>query len=122
MFQLDGGIIKYAQTVNEQGEQNKFKGVNFVFDERLLERISEDVVANCHQCHQPFDVHKNCKNDACQILFVQCKSCETIYDSCCSVVCADFIKLPKAERTELRKTTVFNGTVFGRSRYNVSLL
>ena len=122
VFQLDGGIIKYAQTVNEQGEQNKFKGVNFVFDERLGERISEDVVANCHQCHQPCDVHKNCKNDACHILFIQCKSCETTYDSCCSIECSDFVKLPEVEQTELRKTAVFNGTKFGKSRYKVSLL
>jgi UPF0176 protein len=117
VFQLDGGIIQYAQKVKESGERNKFKGVNFVFDERLGERISEDVVAACHLCGAPCDTHKNCANDPCHILFIQCESCGQKYNECCSDQCADFITLPEAEQLERRKTEIFNGTKFGKTRF-----
>ena len=42
---LKGGIIDYAHQVKEKGLENKFKGKNFVFDERLGERISEEIIA-----------------------------------------------------------------------------
>ena len=121
VFQLDGGIIQYAQKVKETGEQNKFKGVNFVFDERLGERISEDVVATCHSCNKPYDMHKNCANNSCQILFIQCKSCAEKYNDCCSEECSNFIKLPKPEQLERRATTVFNGAKFGKARFSARL-
>jgi UPF0176 protein len=40
VFQLNGGIIEYARQVKDQNLENKFIGKNFVFDERLGERIS----------------------------------------------------------------------------------
>jgi UPF0176 protein len=120
VFQLDGGIIQYAKKVKEDGMKNKFKGVNFVFDERLGERISDDIVANCHQCGAPCDSHKNCANDACHLLFIQCPNCATQYNNCCSLKCTDFIKLPEEEQKTLRKTEVFNGSKFGKGRFDVA--
>ncbi len=117
VFQLDGGIIQYAKQVKEKGLKNKFKGVNFVFDERLGERISDEIVAKCHQCGQPCDTHKNCANDACHLLFIQCEDCAAQQHSCCSQKCADFIQLPHEEQTLRRKTETFNGTKFGKGRY-----
>ena len=117
VFQLDGGIIQYAKQVKESGIKNKFKGVNFVFDERLGERISDDIVAHCHQCGAPCDSHKNCANDACHLLFIQCPNCAVQYNNCCSVECTNFIKLPEDEQKILRKTAVFNGTKFGKGRF-----
>ena len=117
VYQLDGGIIEYARQVNQLGLKNKFIGKNFVFDERMGERISEEVIASCHLCGKPCDTHINCANDACHILFIQCEECAEKYHNCCSHKCADFIQLPEEERTELRKTEVFNGTKFGKGRY-----
>ena len=117
VFQLDGGIIQYARQVKAQGLANKFIGVNFVFDERLGERISDDVVANCHQCGKPCDVHKNCANDACHLLFIQCDDCTTKFSDCCSTKCRDFKALPTETQLILRKTEEFNGTRFGKGRY-----
>jgi UPF0176 protein len=117
VFQLDGGIIQYARQAKEQGLKNKFIGVNFVFDERLGERISDDVVANCHQCGKPCDAHKNCANDACHLLFIQCEACATKYADCCSTKCREFTELPTEEQLILRKTEEFNGTRFGKGRY-----
>lgn len=117
VFQLEGGIIKYAHDAHEQGLPNLFIGKNFVFDERLGERISEDIIAHCHQCGTVCDDHTNCANDACHILFIQCPSCAAKFDGCCSQKCADFIKLPKEERLILQKTEVFNGSKFSKGRY-----
>jgi len=117
VFQLEGGIIEYARQVNEKGLPNKFKGKNFVFDERMGERISEEVISHCHQCGDACDTHVNCANEACHILFIQCKNCATKYEDTCSKVCQNFIKLPKEERDLLKATMQFNGTKFGKGRY-----
>ncbi|MDP4822183.1 MAG: rhodanese-related sulfurtransferase, partial [Saprospiraceae bacterium] len=60
VYMVDGGIIEYARQCEEQGLPNKFIGKNFVFDERMGERISEVIVAHCHQCGEPCDTHVNC--------------------------------------------------------------
>ena len=51
LFQLEGGIIEYAEG-KKTNLENKFKGKNFVFDQRMAERISEDIISSCHQCGQ----------------------------------------------------------------------
>ncbi len=102
--QLHGGIIDYTRQLNENKElENKFIGKNFVFDERRGERISEDVISNCHQCGKPCDSHVNCKNENCNLLFLQCSTCKDKYENCCSVECIEIVKLPEDERRELRK-------------------
>ncbi len=121
VFQLDGGIIEYTRQVENEGLKNKFKGKNFVFDERLGERISPEIISNCHQCGKPADTHTNCANDPCHILFIQCEECKTKYDNCCSVKCQDFIQLPEEEQRIKRITEVFNGTKFGKARYRVDV-
>jgi len=78
VFHLEGGIIHYANTVKEKGIENKFLGKNFVFDERLGERIGEQVIARCHQCGKPCDLHKNCRNPGCHLLFIQCDECDAV--------------------------------------------
>lgn len=103
VFQLEGGIIEYARQVNEKKLDNKFIGKNFVFDERLGERISNDVISVCHQCGDPCDDHTNCKNDGCHLLFIQCKSCAEKFEGCCSTECKDIVKLPVEEQQKLRK-------------------
>lgn len=117
VYQLEGGIIEYARQTEQNGLENKFIGKNFVFDERLGERISEDVIAKCHQCGKVCDNHANCANDACHILFIQCEECATVYEACCSLKCKDFNKLSEEERIALRKQIAFNGTKFGKGRY-----
>lgn len=117
VYQIEGGIIEYARQVEQLGLENKFKGKNFVFDERMGERISDEIISRCHQCGNPCDDHVNCKNDACHILFIQCAECAEKYQSCCSVKCKDFNTLPAAERDKLKTTIEFNGTKFGKGRY-----
>ncbi len=116
VFQLEGGIIKYAREVREQGLENKFIGKNFVFDERLGERITPDVIAVCHQCGQPCDDHTNCKNDGCHLLFIQCKSCAAKYNGCCSEECKNIIELPVEKQKEIRKGINKGRQVFKKGR------
>lgn len=118
VYMVDGGIIEYARQCEQDGLENKFVGKNFVFDERLGERISDEVIARCHQCGKPCDDHVNCANDACHILFIQCSECATKYMDCCSVKCQEFMELPAEERDQLRTKVRFNGTTFGKGRYN----
>ncbi len=101
VFQLDGGIIEYARRAKEEGLPVKFIGKNFVFDDRLGERITEDVIARCHQCGAPCDTHTNCANDACHLLFIQCNSCAEKMEGCCSDACVAELHLPAEERARL---------------------
>ncbi|HMV44249.1 MAG TPA: rhodanese-related sulfurtransferase [Leptospiraceae bacterium] len=107
--QLLGGIISYAREVKELGLESKFKGKNFVFDERLGERISEEVISHCHQCGKKSDRHVNCKNDACHLLFIQCEECSKEYEGCCSIECRDVSRLPEEEQIRLRKEKAKSG-------------
>lgn len=116
VYQLNGGIIEYTRQAAQQGLTNKFTGKNFVFDERLGERISDDVIARCHQCGAPSDHHTNCANEACHLLFIQCPDCATAYEGCCSDACREFMHLPEEVQKEERKHRNFHGTFFSKSR------
>ena len=116
VYQLNGGIIEYARQVQEQGLENKFIGKNFVFDERLGERITSDIIAQCHQCGQPCDDHTNCKNDGCHLLFIQCSTCAEKYNHCCSAECMEIIALPEETQRQLRAGINKGRQVFKKGR------
>jgi UPF0176 protein len=116
VFHLEGGIINYAQQVKEKGMESQFIGKNFVFDDRLGERITEDILAICHQCGKPADTHVNCANEGCHLLFIQCEECKTKYAGCCSTTCYDFNQLPEEERKVLRKGIDKGRNVFNKSK------
>jgi UPF0176 protein len=103
VYHLEGGIIHYANTVREQGLENKFRGKNFVFDDRMGERITREVIATCHQCGRPADAHTNCRNEGCHLLFIQCAECAASYEGCCSTDCQTVIHLTAEEQEVLRK-------------------
>jgi UPF0176 protein len=116
VFHLEGGIINYARQVKEKNLQSRFIGKNFVFDERLGERITEDVIARCHQCGKPADTHTNCKNDACHLLFIQCDECAREFNGCCSAGCKEIYEMPEGEQKQLRKGKMNGMMVFNKSR------
>ena len=101
--QLKGGIIQYAQDVKTENIDSKFIGSNFVFDQRLEERITDDIISKCHQCGNSSDTHTDCLNQACHILFIQCEKCREKFEGCCSTECQDFAALPIEEQRVLRK-------------------
>jgi len=103
VFQLKGGIVEYAHQIKEHNIKSEFIGKNFVFDDRLGERVTEDIIAQCHLCNSPSDTHINCNNDACHILFIICDTCNTNLDGCCSAKCQEIYHLPLEEQKEIRK-------------------
>ena len=106
----------YANKIKEAGLESKFKGKNFVFDERLGEKITEDIIAKCHQCGKPADTHTNCKNDACHLLFIQCEDCTKSFDGCCTTECKEVYHLPLEEQEKLRAGNKNGIMVFNKSK------
>lgn len=116
VFHLEGGIINYAKQVKENNRPSKFIGKNFVFDNRLGERITEDVIAKCHQCGKPCDTHTNCANNGCHLLFIQCEACKQKYDGCCSTECKETIHLPLERQKQIRKGIDKGRNIFNKSK------
>ena len=113
--QLHGGILEYARQIKAEGLMSKFAGKNFVFDARMGESIDGQVIARCHQCGKPYDTHKNCANDKCHLLFIQCPECAEQYENCCSEECRDEVNnlkndfvglkyVPEAKNRKYRKS------------------
>ena len=116
VFQLEGGIIEYVRQVKEEGVENKFIGKNFVFDDRMAERVSDDIISSCHQCGKPCDVHVNCANVHCNLLFIQCKTCNAEMQNCCTDACISIIQLSPEEQKELRKGKEVSNKIFKKGR------
>lgn len=124
--QLHGGIIAYAAEIKAKGLKSKFTGKNFVFDDRLGERITGDIISSCHQCGEACDTHVNCANKDCNLLFIQCDKCKNSFEGCCSEACKEVITLPEEKQQLLRKGKTSTGNVKryqkGRLRPNLSAL
>lgn len=119
--QLYGGIIHYAHEVKNKGLKSKFKGKNFVFDERIGERITDEIISECDQCDSACDDYTNCRNVMCNMLFIQCKNCEEKFNGCCTMECREIFELPEAEQKELRKKQAKTTFEVYKSRVRPSL-
>ena len=116
VYQLEGGIIEYTRQVKAEGLESKFIGKNFVFDHRLGERITDDIVAQCHQCGKPCDNHTNCANEACHLLFIQCDDCRETMQNTCSPECLAVIHLPEDEQKALRRGIMKGNMIFRKGK------
>jgi UPF0176 protein len=116
VYQLEGGIIEYVRQIKEEELENKFIGKNFVFDDRMAERVSDDVISHCHQCGTACDTHVNCANVNCNLLFLQCKECNARMENCCTPECIEVIQLPEEEQRELRKGKTVSNKIFKKGR------
>ncbi len=116
VYQLEGGIINYAKQIQEEGIPSKFIGKNFVFDHRLGERITDDIISQCHQCGKPCDNHTNCENDGCHLLFIQCDDCKATMQNCCSSECLEITQLPLEDQVKLRSGKQVGNKVFRKGK------
>ncbi|WP_312422052.1 rhodanese-related sulfurtransferase [Epilithonimonas sp.] len=116
VYQLEGGIIEYTRQIKEENIESKFIGKNFVFDHRLGERITDDIISQCHQCGKPCDNHTNCANDACHLLFIQCDECKAVMENTCSTECHEIIHLPQEEQVARRKGLQVGNKVFRKGK------
>jgi UPF0176 protein len=119
VYQLEGGIIEYTRQVKAEGLESKFIGKNFVFDHRLGERITDDIVSQCHQCGEPCDVHTNCVNEGCHLLFIQCDSCKEKMEGCCSAECVTVIHMPEEEQKAIRRGIKNGNKIFKKGKSDV---
>ena len=116
VFHLEGGIINYAKEAEANNLKNKFAGKNFVFDNRLGERVTKDIISKCHQCGQPCDTHTNCRNDSCHLLFIQCEECAKKHNGCCTTECQTMYNLPPEQQKILREGKQNGIMIFNKSR------
>jgi len=96
--QLNGGIINYSHEIKKNKIKSEFIGKNFVFDARMGERITSDIISNCHQCGHTSDIHTNCSNDLCHLLFIQCEQCDEKFKGCCCIECLDYYNLDEKNK------------------------
>tara|TARA_S200000501_G_scaffold377505_1_gene436156 strand:+ start:6 stop:1049 length:1044 start_codon:yes stop_codon:yes gene_type:complete len=118
VYQLEGGIIEYVRQVRNNKLENNFIGKNFVFDNRRIEKVSDEIIANCHQCGALFDVHTNCANDACHLLFIQCDDCKIKMKNCCSQRCLEISEMPYEIQKKMRKGQKNSNDIFKKGRTN----
>jgi UPF0176 protein len=111
--QLHGGILEYARQIKHLNLESNFIGKNFVFDERLGESVNGEVISHCHQCGKLCDVHTNCANELCHLLFIQCPECAEKYQKCCSSECAE---VRNASEQVKEQFIIQHGRKFGNSK------
>ncbi len=119
---LKGGIIDYAHQVKEQNLPNKFRGKNFVFDERLGERVGEEIISHCHLCRrEKSDTHYHCQNQICHVLYLGCDSCVASKQGYCSWWCEQGDKLPAGVKRRLAHwyNMYFRGSQFKKARLSL---
>ncbi|WP_158379661.1 rhodanese-related sulfurtransferase [Candidatus Williamhamiltonella defendens] len=116
VYHIEGGIIEYVRIAKKKDLPLHFVGKNFVFDERMGERVSEEVISHCHQCEQFCDTHVNCHNSVCHLLFIQCAICSEKFSGCCSTSCQEKLEfLPEEQR--LRRSARGNHIkIFNKSK------
>ncbi len=122
--QLYGGILEYVRQIRKLGLESKFKGKNFVFDNRLGERITNEIISHCHQCGRLCDTHVNCTNEDCHLLFIQCEECRVKFNACCSEECSHILGLLPEDRKQYRqlfKEKYFNSKIFSSHRKRSSI-
>lgn len=119
--QLHGGIINYAHKMKELGKESKFKGKNYVFDDRGAEAITNDILSECDQCDSACDTFTNCANLACNLLFIQCNSCKEKMNGACTPHCKEVIALPEEEYKAYRKAQTPTNTAIFKSRQRPNL-
>ena len=122
IYQLEGGIIKYTNDAREQGLENKFHGKNFVFDERLGERITNEIISHCHQCGNLADTHTNCRNQGCHLLFIQCAVCAKKFDGCCCGDCQKIALMPDEVQKKIRTGLSQDKKVFAKGRVSGKII
>lgn len=87
VYQIKGGILEYVKRSKKKNLPIYFKGKLFVFDERISEKITNDILSNCHQCGASCDKYVNCRNNSCHLLFIQCNNCGVLFSGFCSNKC-----------------------------------
>lgn len=87
VYQLKGGIHRYI----EKYPNGHFRGINYVFDDRIEVRVNNDVLGACALCQSTCDSFTNCLNAKCNKHFICCDACKTTYQETCGQECQQLV-------------------------------
>lgn len=90
---VEGGITSYGRWVSEQEDKESlFRGKNFTFDARMGEKITDEVIGECHLCGTPSNRYQNCSHASCNILMLCCPACAGQFlNTCARIQCYDTV-------------------------------
>jgi predicted sulfurtransferase len=88
VYHIKGGIHRYT----EKYPDGFFRGKNYVFDARITQKITDDILGTCDHCKQPNDDYTNCINAACNKQIIVCPNCIDSYHHTCSERCAELVQ------------------------------
>jgi UPF0176 protein len=80
---INGGIHRYI----EKYPEGFFRGRNYVFDDRISQKVNDDVLANCDICEVKCDLYNNCLNAFCNKHYISCDDCLRKFNGNCSIEC-----------------------------------
>lgn len=87
VYQITGGIQRYA----EKFPNGFFKGKNYVFDNRIAMKVTDDVLGSCDVCGIACDDFTNCLNATCNKHYIGCKECIEALQNTCSKACMELV-------------------------------
>lgn len=87
IYHIKGGIQRYAEAFPD----GHFRGKNYVFDGRVTQPITEDILASCDQCGCTYDDYSNCINAECNKQIIVCPPCIETYHNTCSERCKELV-------------------------------
>lgn len=89
IYHLENGIHAYC----EEFSDGYFHGRNYVFDDRVSVKITDDILTQCDICKAPCDLYNNCLNAICNKQYIACDRCLKEWNSCCSQKCVNLTKI-----------------------------
>ncbi len=88
VYHIKGGIHRYIEAF----PTGFFKGKNYVFDGRITQKVTDDILASCEHCQKKYDEYSNCINAECNKQIVVCPPCMDIYHNTCSTRCLELVR------------------------------
>ena len=95
IYQLEGGIVKYAE---KYGDEGYFRGKCVVFDDRMevdINTKNPEIISTCLLCDVPCDSYTNCALPECHKLILLCEKCKKAYNGTCSSECKKTLECKK---------------------------
>ncbi|GIR10600.1 MAG: hypothetical protein CM15mP22_0200 [Gammaproteobacteria bacterium] len=117
VFQLNGGIIEYTRQVKENNIKINLLAKTLFSTIDLAKEFPLKLFQTATNAEKS-DKHTNCNNEACHLLFIQCKDCAKKYNGCCSKKCEEVYLLPIDQQKKLRKGKRNSNKIFKKGRFN----
>ena len=91
VYHVKGGIHRYIEAFPD----GFFRGNNYVFDGRITQAVTNDILGQCTHCSIPYDEYNNCINAECNKQIIVCSDCINTYHNTCSELCKELVQAAK---------------------------